>query len=261
MIVGVSMVRDELDILPYTLRRMMRQLDHLIISDNRSIDGTREWLAEFAADNAVTVLHDDDPAYFQSEKMTHLAYLAKDMGADWVIPFDADEVWVGLEHLQEVDATVVQVHLYNHVPTDLDERGGEIIGALLHDPWVRINYLRPKPGPLPKVCFRPLTGFVLDQGNHSVHFPGPVDPTFMNEMHIRHMPYRTPEQMIRKALNGAEAYAAAGDSLPYSMGQHWRDYANLVESQGEDALIEVFYTWFFSRDPDNEGLVFSPCPI
>jgi hypothetical protein len=44
-------------------------------------------------DSRVHVVTDREPAYFQAAKMTRLARAAARAGADWVVPFDADELW------------------------------------------------------------------------------------------------------------------------------------------------------------------------
>ena len=44
--VGVSMVRDEEDIIGATVRHLLGQVDAVLIADNRSIDGTRDVLAD-----------------------------------------------------------------------------------------------------------------------------------------------------------------------------------------------------------------------
>src|SRR5262245_51477569 len=83
------MVKDEADIIGFTVARMFGQVDEIIIADNGSTDGTRELLEQLP----VQLVDDPDPAYYQSRKMTDLAARAAAAGAEWVIPFDADEVW------------------------------------------------------------------------------------------------------------------------------------------------------------------------
>ena len=121
MKVAISMVRDEEDIIRWTLELMLSQVDHAIIADNLSVDGTREILESFARDR-VTIIDDRDPAYTQADKMSRLAHLAGDMGAAWVIPFDADEAWY-LPDLSTVTADVVMVrsHVYVPQPGDPDD--------------------------------------------------------------------------------------------------------------------------------------------
>ena len=55
---------------------------------------TREFLLNLASrDPRIHVALDEEPAYHQSEKMTWLAHCAWRAGADWIVPFDADEFW------------------------------------------------------------------------------------------------------------------------------------------------------------------------
>lgn len=60
--------------------------------------------------------------------------------------------------------------------------------------------------------------------------------------------------MIRKARNGAAAYAAT--DLPETTGAHWRQWGTLSDEQ----LREVFFEHYFSGDPEADGLVFDPWP-
>src|ERR671915_471580 len=43
---AVAVVRDEADIIEATVTRMLRQVDHVLVADNQSVDGTDEvWAA------------------------------------------------------------------------------------------------------------------------------------------------------------------------------------------------------------------------
>ena len=88
---GICMVRDGGDIIGYIVEHMMSEVDHVIVADNLSSDDTRPILEKFGS--KITLLEDNDPAYRQSEKMTYLSQVANRLGAEWVVPFDADEWW------------------------------------------------------------------------------------------------------------------------------------------------------------------------
>lgn len=92
---GIAMVKDEIDILPSVIDHMFQQGVHrLLIADNLSHDGTREYIRERSThDSRIIYAEDNYIPYVQSEKMTWLAHLAWRYGARWVIPFDADEFW------------------------------------------------------------------------------------------------------------------------------------------------------------------------
>ena len=91
MIVAVTMVRDEADVIGPVLANLYAQgVDHIIAADNLSTDRTRSILEQH---DRLTIIDDPEPGYYQATKMTRLARQAHDMGADWVLPFDADEVW------------------------------------------------------------------------------------------------------------------------------------------------------------------------
>lgn len=249
---AVSMVKDEADVIAGTLLHMADEVDRLIVADNGSTDGTREILAELGDSLPLVVVDDPDPAYYQSEKMTRLASMAADAGATWVVPFDADELWLGEDRLSVVlaatDADIVTATLFNHFPTAVDPAG--------EDPFVTIQWRHRDPAPLPKVAFRWRDGAIIHQGNHGVTMPreGGTRPGLA----VRHFPYRTVDQFIHKARNGAAAYART--DLPADIGAHWRGYGTILERHGAEGLAEVFRTHFWHLSPADAGLVLDPAP-
>ena len=69
-------------------------VDGIIVVDNGSTDGTRAALDALAlGDPRVHVGTDSEPGFYQGMKTSYLAHLAWRAGADWVVPFDADEFW------------------------------------------------------------------------------------------------------------------------------------------------------------------------
>lgn len=240
---AVTMVRDELDILPHTLAHLANEgIDGIIVADNRSTDGTREWLHEAVLDCELIVVHDEEIGYYQSRKMTRLAHQAFGQGANWVIPFDADEFWHLPTHqpltfsLAQHGADAVSAQLYNYFPTSND--GNE------PNPFERIQHRDIHPAPLTKVAVASNPTVSIEQGNHGASGAEPflVSPSTIT---VAHFPWRTPEQFVRKVANGYEAYQAT--DLGDDVGSHWRDYGDLLKREGDQALHALFNKWF--RDP------------
>jgi glycosyltransferase involved in cell wall biosynthesis len=249
---GIAMVKDEADVIPGTLRHLADELDRLIVVDNGSTDGTRDILADLTHELPLIVVDDPDPAYYQSRKMSALAEAAAAQGATWIVPFDADELWLAEHRLADVlagcDADIATAELTDHYCTALD--GPET------DPFRSMVWRRREPAPLPKVAFRWQPGAVIHQGNHGVTLP--AGGTEKPLLQVRHFPYRSPQQMVRKARNGAAAYRAT--DLPEDQGAHWRAYGALMDLHGEHIVEDVFRQHFWYLSPTDSGLVYDPAP-
>lgn len=249
---GVAMCKDEADIIGSTIAHMLTQVDAIIVRDNGSTDGTLDILHSFGA--AVEVVDDPEVAYYQSRKMTELAASAAARGAEWVIPFDADEWWYSpfgriADVLADHPDSVAAAPIYDHVATaaDPDEP----------DPVKRIGWRRRDPCPLHKVACRPVLPVTIEQGNHGATYPD--RSTLEGQLVVRHFPNRSVDQLIRKVRNGAVAYAAT--DLPDHQGAHWRQWGQLLEEGGEGALGELFREWYWSADPEGDpDLIFDPAP-
>lgn len=267
-------MKDEEDVAYHVVMHMACEgLDGIIVADNGSTDGTLARL-ELAAmharrDYGTTVQIEDDPepGYYQSEKMTGLAQRAvRQHGAEWIIPFDADEVWYAphslRQWLSEMPAATMIVHaeLYNHFVTAVDEKEET---PLHPNPFKTMVYRQAKPGALPKVAFRWVDGAVIQMGNHGVNMPEAAanlqNLNGAGGLTIRHFPYRSFDHFKRKAINGAKAYAAT--DLPETYGAHWRQYGQLLERQGEGALKEVWERWYYFLVPAIAGMVHDPAPF
>ena len=249
---GISMVRDEADVIEGTIRHMAGEVDWLLVADNGSTDGTREILGQLERQLPLTVVDDPDPAYYQSAKMTALAEKAYADGATWIVPFDADELWVAGDRLRLILAdrpdneTVCWAALHNHLRTAVDVADP--------DPFRSMVWRQRDPAPLSKVAVRWQPGAVIEQGNHGAQHPRGV--VGVPALGVRHFPVRSAEQFTRKSLNGAAAYRAA--DLPAEMGAHWRSYGNLVDRFGVDVLAEVFREHWWYLSPTDAGLIRDP---
>lgn len=249
-VTAIGMVKDEADIIEASVENMLFHADRVIVADNGSTDGTREFLESSDAE----VVSDREVGYYQSLKMSSLAARAREDGADWVIPFDADEIWTARERIADLlvglppEALIAEAAIIDHVAT-----GADAVGP----PAEVMEHRRAAVLPLRKVACRAVNDLVIEQGNHGAKFPGIKTPlTVTGQITIRHFPYRSPEQMISKARNGAKAYAAT--DLPEAIGKHWRDYGKLSDAEIE----EVFRKWFWIADPENDPTVVrdpAPC--
>lgn len=273
---GVTMVRDEADVIEQTLQHLADQeLGGVIVFDNRSTDGTSELLADLAQDwdGWLKVVDDPEPGYWQSSKMTAAARMAADLGADWVIPFDADELWTHPEGLPlgvavpmlGDSAGIVRAVLHDYRCTAADALPPPSTPeeAQTDDPFTRMVWREVKDGYLPKVAVRTDGLFSIHPGNHGADHK--LRRVAEGALAIAHYPYRSPLQMVSKGRNGAEAYSHT--TLPRTYGQHWREYGEIIERHGEAALAAVFWDHFFIPDPatyddpDRGPLVRDPGPV
>lgn len=221
---GIAMVRNEADVLEDTLSQLAAQgVDRILCVDNGSTDATRDVLASAARDLPVIVGHDSWTAFEQSAKMTVLADAARRAGAAWVLPFDADERWMGQDGLiadvlRSTAAPIVVAELVNAFPDPAQE------GA-----W----NLDPTPHHDPKIAFRPLRGAVIGMGNHRVMRPGNI----VSGLGIVHLPWRSFEQFRAKVEHGSRALAAA--ELGADAGWHWRRLGSMDESELRTAWLRM----------------------
>lgn len=261
---AITMVKDEEDIVYNSLLNMVSEGVHgIIAADNLSTDKSKSELLRLQADVRhkcqIVIIDDPEIGYWQSTKMTNLAILAKnDYGADWIIPFDCDELWYApagrfpevIDSLPDY-VRVINVPIINHFRTALDPETG--------NPFADMKWRHTDINPLPKVAIKWTNDLAIAQGNHSVISESELI-TCTDTIYIRHFPYRSWDHFYKKAKNGAAAYAAT--NLPISAGQHWRNYWQLIESQGADKVrAEVWekYFWFFS--PLDNKLILDPAPF
>lgn len=223
---GVSMVRDEVDIIDATLDHLLTQgVDHLLVADNGSVDGTVQRLLERAAcDPRMHVAYDREPAYYQGEKMSRLVRAASRAGADWVIPFDADEFWFARDEtaadylrrlaMQSPDAGIVSAAFHHMVP----------VSDGPYD-WCKREFVidgtPSRPG---KVAVR---GHLLAGVHVGNHFGMRVGSRH-GGLFIAHAIFRSPDQVARKVRQGAAAVMLTdpGDEIaPY-----WRAGSRLDDA-------------------------------
>jgi glycosyltransferase involved in cell wall biosynthesis len=246
-VVAITMVRDEADIIGHTIRHLLRQgIDHIIVADNMSIDDTGFILQQFQETGRVTVIEDTEPGYYQDQKMTALAHQAhNDFDAEWILPFDADEYWYWTggtlaEFFSKATADIFTATGWDHIATD-DDNPAET------NPFKQITHRRQTPQKMGKVAFRYHPDIHIDFGNHFIfNHPG----LQAQALNYRHYQYRSFEQLVTKARNGAAAYNAT--NLHPTYGAHWRQLGEY-----DDAML--WATW--RKLCEETGLINDPAPM
>jgi glycosyltransferase involved in cell wall biosynthesis len=104
VVYGISEVRDEADIVAASVRHHLALgLDRVIVIDNGSRDNTTQVLASLQSEPRFAWRVIETIGHRQDDLFTRLAREAYAEGADWVVPFDADEFWdTGGESLQDI---------------------------------------------------------------------------------------------------------------------------------------------------------------
>lgn len=235
------MVRDEVDVICFTISHLVSQgVDRVLVADNNSRDGTLEAVHELSKSLSVTVAVDGEVGYYQAWKMTRLARYAACSGAEWIIPFDADELWVApqttlKDFLAGTELDIVKAQMIDYVPQPGDDPGEP-------NPYRRILHRVAEPKGVKKVAFRAHRLARVAVGNHTVRHPGRSG----DGLEVRHFPNRTPEQLLRKMRQGSEALASTHQ--PENVGREWR----LGSAMSQDA-IAVMQGW-------DQPLVLDPAP-
>lgn len=253
------MFKNEEDVADTVLRHLFASgVDHVIVADNLSDDRTPHILNDLQATGfPLTIVEDRVLAYDQAGKMSRLARQAYEIGATWVLPFDADEIWYGVDPatgeacriadaLSHVDPEiqVIRAPGWDHIAEawKVEEY------AVNHDCWYPFSpFRRADSQKLAKVAFRAHPDARLHMGNHDVTLPG---PSIIGPLAFRHFQYRSLEQMTRKLRQGREAYEAS-DIHPMH-GTHWR-----AGGLKTDAELEADWAALCAED----GLIFDPAPI
>jgi Glycosyl transferase family 2 len=226
------MVRNEEDVIEHVIRHLLAEgVDQVLVADNLSTDRTRTILDRLAGSLPVTVLDDPDPAYRQSEKMTALALRAGAEGATWVIPFDADELWVSArgrlrDHLRSVgDADAIEAIWLRHYPPLL---------MLGRNPFRAMPWRAQTPEKHGKVAFRFAPDITIDTGNHRVISSRKLQVIRDDLLLVHHYPYRTFGQLVRKTRHGRRALDLANHEQ--FIGTEWRVH-------GGRRLTRLAVTW------------------
>ncbi len=212
-LIAISSVKNEQDIVEAFVRHTTAMCDHLLVVDHHSTDDTREILEALIEEGLpLQVLTADRQTTSQSERTTPLMHTAASMGANWVLPLDADEFLDAtrseLEDALSMHDVPVLVRWRSFVPTEHDS-------AVDLNPVTRIRRrLREEIFAWSKVMVPrgvAATG-TLFQGSHDVAQDGGSLPRQVLEgIALAHFPIRSAEQYAMKVAIANLHWTALGN--------------------------------------------------
>ena len=240
-VVLTLLVRDEADIIEANLRyHYALGIDHVVVTDHRSTDGTTEVLQRFEREGRLTLVREESRELRQSDWVTRMARLAAtEHGADWVINGDADEFWWPRDGaLRDVLAAVsprfgaLRGLWRNFVPRPDDGRSFQGRMTIRRSPATDLT--DPFHAQV-KVVHRAHADVVVTQGNHDAI--GPSLPLIREWLpfEVLHFPVRSVEQAQRKFRVALTAgLASPGTSVP----QHTEAAVRSMDVEGDLAFYE-----------------------
>ncbi len=230
-LVAVSIVKNEADIIEPFVRHSLAWVDHHLIFDHDSTDGTREILGALQREGLpLTLFRDDAIGHLQQARSNHLTRLAAQVhGADWVLPLDADEILTGPDRKmleQSLGALggerPASLPLLDYCPTTDDD-------ASVINPVLRLRHCQAQSSRTRKI-FIPRR-LALDpelaagKGSHALYRGTEIlpDRPLPAEYHLSHLALRSPQHQLLRVVRAelqrqSRGRAAAGLDVHYRLG-------------------------------------------
>lgn len=241
-VVGLSLVKNEEDVIEPFVRHNLRFLDAMFVADNGSADRTREILVAMEREGLPLVVFDDPvTAYNQSEKMTALLRgVCAATLPDYVVPLDADEFIRSSpaafrEELARIPPGGVGLVPWSTYVVSPDDVSGAISDPPRSLAWRRRAELPQYRKVILRLDGRYASNIVLAQGNHSAERDdgAALAAVPLDGLALAHFPVRSESQLTSKAVVGWMAYLARDrDARRSSLGFQWRDNFDAALARG-----------------------------
>lgn len=230
-LVAVSVVKNEADIIEAFIRHTLAWVDHHLIFDHDSTDGTREILQALqSAGLPLSLFRDDAPGHLQQARSNHLTRLAAQAhAADWILPLDADEFLDGPSRA-ELEAVLLQANpeqaaslpLLDYCASDLDNPAES-------NPALRLRHCRPTSSVTHKIFIpRDLAlnpDLAAGKGSHALYRGAEALPNspLPGDWQLAHFALRSPQQQVLRVVRAelqrmSRGKAAAGLDIHYRLG-------------------------------------------
>jgi glycosyltransferase involved in cell wall biosynthesis len=244
---AVSRILNEADIAESFIRHTAHFVDHHVLIDNGSVDGTLRILESLRDEGFPLTIFQNRASRFVEERINTFLYqtAVNSTKADWIVFLDADEfiddrlVVPSLRDCLEAFATrhgeeaCVDVHVCEYHPTPNDP--SELVVPQ------RIRFGNPPTRNIkvivPAVLIRRQA--TIQPGNHSVLIDGGKPCPSFTEPTLRyaHFAYRSPYQWISKFVIGwAKVLAAGPETVKAGHNQHYREPFELLRTDPQAIL-------------------------
>ncbi|GAA1425552.1 glycosyltransferase family 2 protein [Agrococcus citreus] len=238
-VVMTMMVRDEADIIAATIEHHLAQgIDRILVTDNASVDGTREILEAYAAVAPITIFDDPEHRKQQAQVVTRMARLAfEEHGADWVVNGDADEF------VRAVDPSLTVAEALARTPQEVGAftvpvvnlvgpmaRRGSGLRRLVRRDERTLEALRAAgvhAHPTPNAIHVGSADVEVAHGNHFVSIEQQGEPPADAALEVLHLPWRSSSQFERKTENMGRAYEQNPDLRPSANHHGMRDWRRM----------------------------------
>lgn len=252
-LLGLTLVRDESDIIELMVRHNLAYLDGLAIIDHASTDGTSAILAALMAEGLpISITQDANPKFRQKAMINSLLrHWVHGSDFDWFFVIDADE-FIAAPSREALHRTL------SGLPTD---RAGQLdwptyVPAFDAGRPLADRLARPRTVVDPGHGFRKMAiprgalstpGIEVGFGQHVLEAarPGlavaPAHPVPPGELALAHVPIRSPAQYALKVATGWLSLVAQERRRVAQAGQ-WRDAFDAITAGAtlDDALLDLF---------------------
>lgn len=257
---GITIVRNECDIVEAFVRHNGAVLDQLYILDNDSSDGTLEILQRLAANRlSIKVGRDNELPYYQAIKTTKLIKAAlEDEAWDCLFPLDCDE-FLSVRDRTALEAEIASLGAEeagllvsdHYAPTELDDSAepdpvGRITHRIAAEPALPLFHGKA----IAPYALGNADGVEMGEGNHHILVANRrSSERWLTSARIAHFPVRSIEQFISKVVTTRLAWLSRCDYRP-SLGHHiaifyaqLRDHPEMLPRHLLDAAFTYFDTY------------------
>ncbi|HZG87971.1 RICIN domain-containing protein [Paenibacillus sp.] len=270
-IAAISMMKNEADIIESFVRFNLQVVDHMIILDNDSIDGTYEILERLQAEGLpLTVKRNrgNDPAYSQPQHMTKLLWeAARDESFDLIVPLDGDEFLITAEsgnprtELERLPLDrITKVKWRTYVPCRGDNPDELFIPkrmehARLDEYETFYKVIIPS-----RLVFS--KELMLNLGNHSVTANGDAAHEEAAGLRLAHFPIRSLEQLKSKVIVGWITHVSRPDKR-HDENWHWKKMYEQLLSGEIDSVehlqqLALQYSTYYAWDDEEPKFLKRP---